>query len=223
VTPNLHDLKARILSEIRVTPSPTRRTSQIQTWSVLQASFAASGALFFALDGLRHGQGRPLWLHAASLLGWTAVAGLSMWGALFHGPSALGRPRVVAIVVAVGTPAVLLAMMLAFAAACPEVTRLHSERLGLKCLGLTMVTAGLPLFGLALVRRGAAPRHASAIGAALGSACGAAAGVMVEMWCPVATPRHIVVGHILPIAMLAALGAVLGARFIAMRTRRRAT
>ena len=217
----LQELKARVLLEVRATPSPTRRASQLHTWSVLQGSFIVGAALFFSFDGIRHGQGRPLWLCAASSLGWASVAGLSMAGALLPGTSALGRPRAVLVGIALGTPAVLLAMMLAFAALCPAVTLTHPERLGLKCLGLTMATAALPLVGLVVVRRSSAPRHSAAVGAALGSACGSAAGVMVEIWCPVATPRHILVGHILPIEILAVLGALLGARFIAMRARSR--
>jgi hypothetical protein len=60
-----------------------------------------------------------------------------------------------------------------------------------------------------------------ATGAALGAACGAAAGVMVELWCPVAAPRHVAVGHILPIAIVSVVGALMGARVIAMRPRPR--
>jgi hypothetical protein len=44
---------------------------------------------------------------------------------------------------------------------------------------------------------------------------------MVEMWCPVAAPRHVAIGHILPIVIMAILGALLGARVIAMRAPRR--
>jgi hypothetical protein len=44
---------------------------------------------------------------------------------------------------------------------------------------------------------------------------------MVEMWCPVAAPRHVAIGHILPIIAMAIVGALLGGRLIAMRPRRR--
>ena len=44
---------------------------------------------------------------------------------------------------------------------------------------------------------------------------------MVELWCPVAAPRHVLVGHVLPLGVLALLGATFGARVIAMRPRPR--
>jgi hypothetical protein len=214
------DIKARILAQARATPSATRRASHVSAWLVLPSSVIVAAALFFAFDGVHHGEGRPSWFYAASSLGWTAVAALSVWGAFLRGSSALGRPRLWLTAIAIGTPAFLFAMMFGFAVVHPEVTLLHPERLGLKCLGLTVASAMFPLVGLSLVRRGSDPVHPVATGAALGSACGASAGVMVEMWCPVAAPRHVAIGHILPIVVMAILGALLGSRVIAMRGRR---
>jgi len=214
------DLKARILESARATQSPPRSASHLHAWLVLPSSVIVAAALFFAFDGLHHGQGRPSWFYVASSLGWMAVATLSLWAAFGRGGSALGRPRPWLTAVAIGTPALLFAMMFAFAVIHPEVTRLHPERLGLKCLGLTVAAAVFPLLSLAFLRRGSDPVHPVATGAALGAACGAAAGVMVELWCPVAAPRHVAVGHILPIAIVSALGALMGARVIAMRSRR---
>jgi hypothetical protein len=213
------DVKARVLEAVRAKRSPTRYAYRVHAWLVLPSSVVTALALFFAFDGLRHGQGRPLWFYAASALGWAAVATLSMWGAFARGPSAIGRPRGWLMAVAVGTPAVLFALMFAMAVVHPEVTAVHPERIGFKCLGLTVAAATFPLVGLVLARRRSDPVHPVATGAALGAACGASAGVMVEMWCPVATPQHIAVGHILPIVILAVIGGVLGARVIAIRGR----
>lgn len=213
------DIKARVLDAARATPSATRTSSLAFSWLVLPSSVIVAVALFFAFDGVRHGQGRPIWFYLASSIGWAAVASLSMWGALVRGTSAIGRPRTWLLSIAIGTPAVLFAMMFGLAVVYPEVTALHPERLGLKCLGLTVAAAAFPLLALALLRRGSDPVHPVATGAALGAACGASAGVMVEMWCPVAAPRHVVVGHVAPMIIMALLGAVLGARLMAMRPR----
>jgi len=214
------DLKARVLASARATRSRARGDSRLGAWLILPSACFVAGALFFAFDGIRHGQGRPTWFYAASLLGWIAVAALSMWAALSRGRSALGRPSAWLVAVCVGTPAILFAMMYGFAVAQPEVTVLHAERLGLKCLGLALAGAAFPLTALLLVRRGSDPVHPTATGAALGAACGACAGVMVELWCPVGAPRHVAVGHILPIVVVAVLGAVTGSRIIAMRAHR---
>jgi len=212
------DLKARILDAARAMPSATRDASRVFAWLVLPSSLIVAMALFFAFDGLNHGRGRPLWFYLASSIGWAAVASLSMWGALVRGASAIGRPRAWLLAVAIGTPAVLFAMMFGLAVVHPEVTALHPERLGLKCLGLTVAAAAFPLLALALMRRGSDPVHPIATGAALGAACGASAGVMVEMWCPVAATRHVVVGHVAPMVVMAILGAILGGRIMAMRS-----
>jgi hypothetical protein len=42
---------------------------------------------------------------------------------------------------------------------------------------------------------------------------------MVELWCPVATPSHVAIGHVLPIVALMALGAMFGGRTLGMRAR----
>ena len=217
------DVKARILADLQATPSPTRSASQLYAWLVLPSSIIVAAALFFAFDGLKHGQGRANWFFLASCLGWAAVAALSIWGAFMRGRSAIGRSRAFLIAVAIGTPALLFALMFGLAIAHPEVTLVHPERIGFRCMGLTVAAAAFPLLSLSLARRESDPVHPIATGAALGSACGASAGVMVEMWCPVATPQHVLVGHILPIVLLAILGALLGARVIAMRPRPRHT
>ena len=65
------------------------------------------------------------------------------------------------------------------------------------------------------------PRAAATIagGAALGVASGACAGLMVILWCPVAAPVHMAIGHVLPIVALAMIGSVLGHHVIALRAR----
>jgi hypothetical protein len=212
------DLKEQLLESVRSTPSRTRGSSRVGAWLILPSSCLVAAVLFFSFDGVHHGQGRPAWFYTASLLGWTAVAALSLWAALSRGGSAVGRSGAWLFTIAAGTPAILLAMMYAFAIAEPEVTLLHPERLGLKCLGLALAGAAFPMLGLMLVRRGSDPVHPAATGAALGAACGACAGVMVELWCPVGAPRHVAVGHVLPIVVVAILGASIGSRFIAMRS-----
>ena len=211
------DLKARILEAARAAPSVTRPATRKDGWLVASASVIVAVTIFFAFNGTEHGQGRAPWFYIASCVGWFAVAAVSMWAALGRGSSVAGRPRAWLLAVVAGTPALLFAMMFGLGVVQPEAMLLHSERLGLKCLGLTVAAALFPLLGLAVVRRQSDPVHPIATGAALGAACGASAGVMVEMWCPVAAPRHVAIGHILPIFIMAAIGALLGARVIAMR------
>jgi hypothetical protein len=45
-------------------------------------------------------------------------------------------------------------------------------------------------------------------GAALGVAAGACSWLLVDLWCPVAHPEHIALGHLLPLVLLAGAGAL---------------
>lgn len=214
---NSADLKDRIQAAVRQSPSRTRADITREKWLVGFGSVAVGLGLYMGFDGPTHGAGRPTWFLVASIATWIAVASASMWGASGTGRSALGRSRPWLLAVAFGTPALLLANCLVMACAHPEVAVLCAERFGFKCLGLTFAAAACPLFGLAIVRRSSDPVHGRLAGAALGAASGASAGVMVQLWCPVAAPAHVLFGHILPIVVLAFAGAFLGARVIAMR------
>lgn len=218
------ELKARVLDATRATPSPTRGAVRAREWLVLPASVIVAASLYFAFGGPVHGTGRPSWFYAASALSWAAVAALSMWSVLGGGGSVTGRARPLLWMSAVGTPALLFAIMFAFVLIEPALTAIHPfpERPGFKCFGLTVAAAVFPLVALAFVRRGSDAVHPVATGAALGAACGASAGVMVEMWCPVADLRHVALGHVAPIVLLAAVGALLGVRLLAIRAKPRA-
>jgi hypothetical protein len=41
--------------------------------------------------------------------------------------------------------------------------------------------------------------------------------VLMDLWCPVAHPQHLLLGHLLPIAALAALGAWAGHRWLGLK------
>jgi hypothetical protein len=210
------DLKTRVLEAARAAPSPTRQDRVAGARVILVVSPAVAVALLLAFDGLHHGQGRPRWFFLAATAGWAIVALAATWVALARHRLAAAFPREWLVGVALGTPVVLFGMMLGFALAFPELTTLHAERVGFRCLGLALATAAFPFAALTRLRRGSDPVHPVASGAAIGVACGAWAGVVVELWCPVAAMRHVLVGHVLPMVVLGALGAMFASRVIAM-------
>lgn len=211
------DPKARLMAAIQREPSQTRPAAKVWTWLVLPAAVIVAAALYFAFDGIEHGKGRSAWFYVTCAVSWTAVAAVSLWGALGHARAASWRSRSALAAFALATPAFLFASMFAVALVDPDVATVHPERTGYKCLGLTLAAAAFPLVALLYAKRESDPVHPSFTGAALGSACGAAAGIMVELWCPVAAPQHVAVGHILPIVVLAGLGALLGRRTLGLR------
>ena len=213
------ELKARVLDAVRRTPSPLRAEAQREARRVLLETTAVVTALFFALGGVHHSLGRPPWFLAASLGLWGAVALLALRGA-WRGGVAFGAGSLTSLAtVIVGAPALLLVASLLLSRCDPALLQIHPERQGLQCFALTLAAAVWPLVGLSRARRSSDPMHPIASGSALGVACGACAGVMVDLWCPVAAPRHVAVGHVLPMGVLALFGAALGARVIAMRSR----
>ena len=215
------ELKERVLEAVRRTPSPLRSEAQHEARRVLLATIAVATTLFFAVDGVHHSLGRPHWFLAASLGLWGAVALLALRAA-WRGGVTFGSGSLTSLAtVIVGAPAVLLFASLLLSRWDPALMRLHPEQRSLHCFALTLAAAACPLVGLSRVRRSSDPMHPVASGSALGVACGVCAGVMVDLWCPVAAPRHVLVGHILPMGVLALFGAALGARVIAMRHRHR--
>jgi hypothetical protein len=46
---------------------------------------------------------------------------------------------------------------------------------------------------------------------------GAWAAVMVELWCPLAVHEHVLVGHVLPLVVLALAGSAVGVRVFRLR------
>jgi hypothetical protein len=201
-----HELKARVLAAVAATPSPTRREWTRRCVALALASTAMALALFQAVGGLGHSAGRPLGITLTISGGWGLFcAGLS-WTVLRRGRSMLGpRPSVV-LAAALATPIVLIAWMHAFHGTYPE----PFARVGWRCLAYNLMMATPPLGSLLVLRRGGEPRSPWALGAAVGAVSGAWAGVLVDLWCPLTNLRHLLVGHVLPLGLLIAAGALIG-------------
>lgn len=92
------------------------------------------------------------------------------------------------------------------------------ERPGLRCLSLSLLIAIGPLLAFLAVRR-TAPVRPALNGAAMGVAAGSCAWVVVDLWCPVASVPHLLLGHVLPLCILAVIGALLGNALLSIRSR----
>jgi negative regulator of sigma F NrsF-like protein len=187
---------------------------------VLLVSLVVGAGLYFALDGPAHAAGRPTWFVVASVASWAMVAVAAVWGTVAGRCSVLDRSRAWLLCIAFGAPALLLGVSMFFVVAHPELGALHAERTGFRCMGLTFAAAACPLVGLVYVWRWSDPVHARTAGAALGAVSGACAGVLVQLWCPVAAPSHVLVGHVGPIVALALVGALFGGRVLVPRSER---
>jgi len=213
------ELKSRILAAVRARPAPTRRALLLQNGLLLAAGVAVALAVFFYFDGVRV-YARPTLLVAVTSSGWFVAAVVATRIAFSRGRSMLGRPTAWLVALVVGAPILLLAWKLAVTAPFgPQMMVWWDDKPGYLCLEMNLGIGFVLLAVFTAARRRSDPLRPGITGAALGMAAGIAAGVLVDLWCPVAHVEHLLRGHILPLVLLAALGALLGRCFIRLGNR----
>jgi len=82
------------------------------------------------------------------------------------------------------------------------------------CFSMSLGFAAIALTGLTWALRRSVPAAPVARGALLGANAGAWAGLIIHLHCPCGDRLHILVGHVVPIAIFAVVGAVLTPRFL---------
>ena len=210
------DLRLRVLDATSRAPSPNRaevRARGLRAWGI----GAALTSIVFAALGVSVG-GRPVAFIVTTAVGWAVVAAVATFGAYGRGRSMLGRSRpLLWLVVALTGPA-LLAWLLACLSVWPGAgVDPGNPLVHLACFTATMGLSVGPFATMLYIRRGADPVHPRIQGAALGAAAGSLGGVLIDVHCAVAHPTHVVLAHVLPALVLAAFGALLGARTLAVR------
>ncbi len=207
------DLRARVLAEIARTPAPTRRAHERRALAVAVGGALAT-AVLFAASGVERGT-RP-----AELVAFTAGTGALAAVVLTRvsaraGGSMLGRPAgvlVSAVTIAVG--ALALAAIVAAALFPEQGSEVVVARANVTCAALTLVQGAVPFVTLVLPRRDGDPVHPAITGAALGATAGAWAATLAYLRCPHAAAFHCLAAHVAPVAVLAAVGAIVGRRLL---------
>jgi hypothetical protein len=212
------DLRAKIFDHVKRERSPTRSGVAARTSVVLVAAVVSAAVLFAHLGGMHVGP-RPIAYVCGTVTGWSIVAVIATWLAFARGRTMLGRSRGCLFAVVVLTPVVLFAWMLLWNARYPETLTAWPGRIGLRCLAFTMTMAAWPLVALAYIRRERDPIHPGLAGAARGVSAGALAGIVVDLWCPIANPAHVLLGHIVPMAILMTVGGAAGRLLAGIRAR----
>lgn len=208
-------LRDRILAGAAQQPSRTRAQG-LRRAAVAYPIAAAGGlALFEAWGGLEHSAGRPASLTFGIAAGALVLAVAATSVAWWRGRSLVGRPAPFLLATAALLPLVTFAWLVSFDGHYVE----PFARVGWRCLGMTLFGGSLLLGAAAWLRNRTVPVHAPLAGAALGVTAGAWAGVLVDLWCPLTNAPHVLVGHVLPLVLLAALGGVLGHGVLRLRAR----
>jgi hypothetical protein len=203
-------LRARVLAAAAAQPSPTRKDGRRRALVLTAISLAIALGGFEAAGGFGHSASRPIGITIALAAGW-AVASLALSIVALRRPGrAMGAPPLVMLGAATLAPFLCFAWMHVWSGAYAE----PSPKFGWRCIALTLLFAATPLASFLALRRGVEPRMPSALGAIAGAAAGAWAGVLVDLWCPLTDTAHVLAGHVVPLAVLVAGGALVGHRFL---------
>jgi hypothetical protein len=147
------------------------------------------------------------------LAGALAIAGVGGFAALGRGGAMTGRAGSLLAAVVVAVPVATFFWLVSWhgSYADPE------PRVGWRCLALTLAMGSALLGAVAFVRRGTMPVLPALHGAAAGAAAGACAGVLVDAWCPLTNASHVMIGHVVPMIVLSAVGAFAGKAILDLR------
>jgi hypothetical protein len=209
------ELRARLLAAVAERPAPSRREQRLRSAALAASAVLLPLAVFVGMGSAEQGP-RSWALVAVTAAGTFVLAAAALSLALARGRRLLGLPSAWLVSVAVACPAAFAVWKLVWSSAFGEMMLAWPERPGLRCFGLSLAFGLWPLVALALARRGSDPVHPRSLGAALGAASGLWAGTLVDLWCPVGYPQHVLLGHVLPMLLLSALGAVAGARLLGL-------
>ncbi|HLK91983.1 MAG TPA: NrsF family protein [Polyangia bacterium] len=212
------EFKSRLLAQVREVPAPTRKeTLRRQTW-LFAAGLIGALAIFFIKGGLRV-TARPPSLIALTSLGTAGFVGVGMWLLFTRGPTGLRRPRAVLLGAAVLSTIAFVSWRYGVSAAYGR-AGVWPDRIGLRCLGLGVMTGGLMLFAALMSWRRSEPVTPVSTGAAFGAGAGLGSALLIDLWCPVAYVPHLLLGHVLPILILSVAGGVIGGRVLSLVRKR---
>jgi negative regulator of sigma F NrsF-like protein len=213
-------LYPRIHAAVEATPAATTRT-RTRIFAALAIVPLLTAAVVLIVSEVVYGQPTAgLRIDVSSVVAMLTILGLlaglavaSTLFALWQGRDGLGigsisLVSIVALVVPVYAALTVLRPLHSGAADDVALTGVAISPWGLRCLFVATLV-GVP----ALVIFAAALRRAAAVssrlrGAALGAAAGAWGGFAVFVFCPSGNLQHLLVGHVLPIAIFTLIGAV---------------
>jgi hypothetical protein len=211
------ELRDRILAAVEREPVPTRTAGIRRSVIAVGIGFGSLLASLVCLGVQPHG--RPSGYILALFLAWVPIAAVATWAGVSRGRSMLGRPAGWLVAVIVLTPVALMAAWFGIALGWPTILHdasgVHQH---VVCDIATLAFSVGPLLAFGAVRRRSDPVAPHLTGAAIGTAAAAWAALALHLVCGFTAPLHILLGHILPIALVALVGAVLTAQRVAVRT-----
>jgi hypothetical protein len=214
------ELRARVLEAAAAEPAPDRAATRRREFLILAAGVLWALGVFWSAGGARLGP-RPDALVLATFAGAVGVALIAFALGYARGGSMLGRRGLVLRWTVFGAPLAYMGWKILWSSTYDGMTEEWPDRPGFRCLGLSL-RVGVGVFAaMMLLRRGrVAVRHVEQ-GAGIGVAAGMITASLVDLWCPVSHPEHLLIGHVLPALLFAAAGALLSRWVLAVRRGKR--
>ena len=202
---------------MRLEPVPSRAQAARRHARAVVLGFAATAAILVAIS-LPTTRGRPLGYVVALVIAWLPIALLATWAAVGRGGSMLGRPARWLVATSLLTPVVLLLSWIPVTLRWPEtLVDVSGAFEHGRCIAATVGFAVGPFVAFMLIRRASDPVNPVLTGAAIGTAAATWGAVTLPLICGFTAPRHMLIGHLLPVLLIAAVGAALGGRLVAVR------
>ncbi len=207
------ELKMRILRNVESVPAPTRAVESFRANCINGAALAVTLCIYWYCGGIRI-TGRPANLVVGTAVGSVLIALAGLTFLVGRNRNMLGRARFWLFAATVLLPMALFAWKIYVSSQFPHALDRWSDRAGYRCLGLALSMGVLPLLTSLYSRRGTDPSHPKTAGMAVGVSVGLGVAVLIDLWCPVAHIPHLLVGHLLPIGILALLGLAIGQKLL---------
>jgi hypothetical protein len=173
---------------------------------LVAASIAVAVTIFEQIGGLDHSSARPIGTTLLLSGGWMLTSAVLTWLVVGRGDSSMARRPRLLVLAAVVSPMLVFAWTHLLHGTYEE----PFQRMGWRCLAYSLAVAALPLAAFLSLKRAVEPRHPSVLGAAAGATCACWAGALIDLWCPLTDPMHVLVGHVTPILVAITAGALVG-------------
>ncbi len=195
-------------TEVAADADPSRTLMDLARAVIVVVSLASALLLFDLAGGVEHATQRPLGVTVRLAGGWSMAAVVLTWLALVRPRAGLAPAHLAAS--AMAAPLVLFAWTQLFHGSYDE----PRDGAGTCCFALMLLLAIIPFAGVMALHRAVSAVRAGPLGATVGAACGAWAGVVAALGCPRTGAVHVLLGHVSPVGVLVAAGALAGARLL---------